>query len=141
MSTKNWLYGLVLILTVAACSPGNTSEVESSAAQTQLSELEVQVPTASRTERTEPAVEVPTATRTKPPEVEDAEPSMTVQPTITDVPEAVSHLCDDPFSGENVQFPTQYWNTNFCLHSVPFGEIFSGGPPPDGIPPHRQSKI
>jgi hypothetical protein len=27
------------------------------------------------------------------------------------------------------------WETNFCLHSVPYDEIFPGGPPRDGIPP------
>ncbi len=27
------------------------------------------------------------------------------------------------------------WKTNFAKHSVPYAEIISGGPPPDGIPP------
>jgi hypothetical protein len=44
--------------------------------------------------------------------------------------------CDNPFSGENVQFNVEYWEkTDFCNHSVPYSEIISGGPPPDGIPP------
>ena len=30
---------------------------------------------------------------------------------------------------------TYGWETNFDLHSVPYGEIVSGGPPRDGIPP------
>jgi hypothetical protein len=43
--------------------------------------------------------------------------------------------CDDPFAGETVQFTTRGWTTDFCKHSVPYGEFKSGGPPRDGIPP------
>ena len=44
--------------------------------------------------------------------------------------------CDDPFEGEQVRFNVNFWDeTNFCIHSVDYGEILSGGPPPDGIPP------
>ena len=63
--------------------------------------------------------------------------------------------CDDPFGGASVRFNPDAWNaetlvrfvgpeivdaesgvsTNFCKHSVDYGEILSGGPPPDGIPP------
>lgn len=35
---------------------------------------------------------------------------------------------------ENVQFTTQGWKTNFRKHIIPLREIFSGGPPKDGIP-------
>ncbi len=44
--------------------------------------------------------------------------------------------CEDPFEGETVRFNVSFWNeTNFCMHSVPYDEFLSGGPPPDGIPP------
>ena len=44
--------------------------------------------------------------------------------------------CKDPFAeGPIPSFRTDGWDTNFCLHSVPYDEIFSGGPPRDGIPP------
>jgi hypothetical protein len=44
--------------------------------------------------------------------------------------------CEDPFAdGPKPSFQTDGWKTNFCLHSVPYDEIFSGGPPRDGIPP------
>jgi hypothetical protein len=44
--------------------------------------------------------------------------------------------CKDPFAdGPTPSFRTDGWKTNFCLHSVPYDEIFSGGPPRDGIPP------
>jgi hypothetical protein len=64
--------------------------------------------------------------------------------------------CTDPFAGvENLRFAADIWTaerlagfvgpelvdpdsnlaTNFCLHSVDYAEIISGGPPPDGIPP------
>ena len=34
----------------------------------------------------------------------------------------------------NVPFSTRGWKTDFSKHSVPLGEIMSGGPPKDGIP-------
>lgn len=44
--------------------------------------------------------------------------------------------CEDPFDGNTPSFTTSYWEkTNFCKHSVDYSSIFSGGPPPDGIPP------
>ncbi len=50
-------------------------------------------------------------------------------------PSAAASACQDPFEGSSPQFPTRYWEkTNFCKHSVDYDEIFSGGPPPDGIP-------
>lgn len=44
--------------------------------------------------------------------------------------------CEDPFNGERVSFSTRFWEgrTNFCMHSVPYSQFQSGGPPPDGIP-------
>ncbi len=46
-----------------------------------------------------------------------------------------AELCEDPFEGTIPAFRTDEWNTNFCLHNVPYNEISSGGPPRDGIPP------
>ncbi|PJF30941.1 MAG: hypothetical protein CUN51_05505 [Candidatus Thermofonsia Clade 1 bacterium] len=45
--------------------------------------------------------------------------------------------CGDPFKDVGrLRFSTAYWQkTDFCKHSVPYDEIFSGGPPPNGIPP------
>ncbi len=45
--------------------------------------------------------------------------------------------CGDPFKDAGrLRFSTAFWQkTDFCKHSVPYSEIFSGGPPPDGIPP------
>ena len=34
----------------------------------------------------------------------------------------------------SARLSTRGWKTDFSLHSVPFDEIFSGGPPRDGIP-------
>ncbi len=36
--------------------------------------------------------------------------------------------------GERVPFNTSEWKTDFAKHSVPLGDIISGGPPKDGIP-------
>ncbi len=63
--------------------------------------------------------------------------------------------CTDPFEGQSVQFTASVWtarqmasyaganivdpdsglSTDFCQHSIDYGDIISGGPPPDGIPP------
>jgi hypothetical protein len=39
------------------------------------------------------------------------------------------------FVGPALVDPASGLETNFCLHSVDYSEILSGGPPPDGIPP------
>ena len=46
-------------------------------------------------------------------------------------------LPDPNFEEElrGARFRTFGWKTDFSLHSVPFSEILSGGPPRDGIPP------
>lgn len=44
-------------------------------------------------------------------------------------------LCDDPFGSTTPAFRPEGWETNFCVHNVSYDEIFSGGPPRDGIPP------
>ena len=72
----------------------------------------------------------------------EAPPASTVPepasaPAATPPPETdASKDCDDPFDGDTVYFGTRFWpTTNFCIHSVEYSDIFSGGPPPDGIPP------
>jgi len=43
--------------------------------------------------------------------------------------------CEEPFGAGGPLFPTSYWQkTNFCIHSIDYNELLSGGPPPDGIP-------
>lgn len=42
---------------------------------------------------------------------------------------------ENPFEGIRLQFNPDFWpETDFSKHSVEYTEIFSGGPPPDGIP-------
>ncbi len=44
--------------------------------------------------------------------------------------------CPNPFEGTNPLYNLAFWTqTDFCKHSIPYNEIVSGGPPPDGIPP------
>jgi hypothetical protein len=45
--------------------------------------------------------------------------------------------CQNPFKDAGtLRFSPELWTlTDFCKHSVPYAEIRSGGPPPDGIPP------
>lgn len=59
-------------------------------------------------------------------------------PTAAPLPVATEHedaACEDPFGNTTPAFRTDGWDTNFCLHSVSYDDIFSGGPPRDGIPP------
>ncbi len=54
---------------------------------------------------------------------------------LTATPEHEEEVCEDPFGDTIPAFRTDGWDTNFCLHSVSYDELFSGGPPRDGIPP------
>ncbi len=111
MTKSRWIIGLLSIaLLVAACSAPQT---------------EVQSAKAAEAAEDENIVDA------------QADPA----PIPPDAPQAVSapqseHECDDPFNGESPSFSVSYWElTDFCKHSVEYSEIFSGGPPPDGIPP------
>lgn len=78
-------------------------------------------------------------------------PTMPASPQVTATPpsEPVSGLeaqPDDPrcqfqVAQQGVRFNVGGWKTNFCLHSVDYAEILSGGPPPDGIPPLDNPKF
>ncbi|HEY47389.1 MAG TPA: DUF3179 domain-containing protein [Anaerolineae bacterium] len=59
-----------------------------------------------------------------------------IDPSQTAVDQQEELLVDkDPFAGIRLRFNTAYWpDTDFTIHSVDYGEIISGGPPPDGIP-------
>jgi len=47
-----------------------------------------------------------------------------------------NNTCEDPFEGgPTPAFRTDGWETNFCLHSISYDDISSGGPARDGIPP------
>ena len=59
-----------------------------------------------------------------------SEPIVTSEPGVTVAP-------DPNFREELSQagISTRGWTTDFSLHSVPYSDIISGGPPRDGIPP------
>ena len=86
----------------------------------------------SPTEMARPTKLAPSPTATSP-------PAPTSQPqALTSTPTSVSRTardCSDPFEGELVNFAIVFWqSTNFCKHTIEYSEVFSGGPPPDGIP-------
>ena len=63
-----------------------------------------------------------------------------------DVQEPISDtvIVPDPDFQEKLRranISTRGWETDFSLHSVPFDEILSGGPPRDGIPPIDDPKF
>ena len=55
-------------------------------------------------------------------------------PKLVDPTPAIRPLPETP-NDEPPVFLTFGWETDFSKHSVPYSEIFSGGPPRDGIPP------
>jgi hypothetical protein len=138
MSGKYWLIGLLLSLFVVACSPANSFVVEPTDNAVEVSKPEVRAPeTEAPTKESLAENEVQTDKAA----IENLEAAVEMQRAEISLPEAAGDECSDPFAGESARFPTQYWNTNFCLHSVPYAEIFSGGPPPDGIPPIDSPKF
>ena len=66
------------------------------------------------------------------PAVAEAEPAAPAAPTpaAEDQPEIAQSPEDTPPPGAEAQF-----STDFSVHSIPYTEILSGGPPKDGIPP------
>ncbi len=89
-------------------------------------------------------------------EAEAVEAEAVEEETMAEVSVHTEANCDDPFADAgSLRFSPQVWTaesisrfvgphlvdpesgleTNFCLHSVDYSEILSGGPPPDGIPP------
>lgn len=104
---------------------------------------------------------LPESTPTYDPPTAGAASDVTADETPSEVsPAATSNYdaasCDDPFAGvSNLRFSPELWTaagiaryvsdelvdpdsglaTNFCLTRVDYGDILSGGPPPDGIPP------
>ena len=64
-----------------------------------------------------------------------ATPEPPSEPAAAPISTEVVDLCTDPFDGLTIAFPIRFWrSTDFCIHSVDYSEIFSGGQPPDGIP-------
>lgn len=53
------------------------------------------------------------------------------------------HCADENGMSDNdvPGFSTTGWKTDFSIHSVPYNEIISGGPPRDGIPPIDDPKF
>ena len=82
------------------------------------------------------------------------EPTTSPSTTTTPIPTPMSEtdvtsspderVAPDPnFKRElrEARFSTSGWETDFSRHSVPYSEIISGGPPPDGIPPIDDPKF
>ena len=69
-------------------------------------------------------------------------PTPTSETDVTSSPD--ERVAPDPnFKRElrEARFSTSGWETDFSRHSVPYSEIISGGPPPDGIPPIDDPKF
>lgn len=105
MSNPRWLIGLAFIAVIVTAYSATVAAAEP-------------ISGAANSQIAEPAQPVEAA-------------SNPVQASLRD-----QHECEDPFNGEQPKFGLGYWEkTNFCIHSIDYDDIFSGGPPPDGIPP------
>ncbi len=121
MFNPRWLIGLLFVALLAAACSGPQPDVQAPLAQ-EAGEAEPGVVEDAPQATVTATLEEPTQTPT--------EASQAV--AATDSP----YECGDPFEGASISFDLRYWDqTDFCQHSVNYSEIFSGGPPPDGIPP------
>ncbi|MCH8224721.1 MAG: DUF3179 domain-containing protein [Chloroflexi bacterium] len=96
-------------------------------------------PTAIPNTESPTATQSPVAEGTTPPTGSTRATESTTAPRIGD-PKSnapmVKVVPDPDFLEElrRARFSTSGWSTDFSLHTVPFNEILSGGPPRDGIP-------
>jgi hypothetical protein len=112
MSVSRWLIPVVLLTLFTAACAGADMTVDPAI------------------EQAETATEEPAAIESEPTETQESATPTETAPTENEAD------CEDPFEGQSPGFTVSYWEeTNFCKHSVPYSEITSGGPPPDGIPP------
>ncbi len=137
-----WILGLLAIATifiVAACTRGVTPT--STPTPTAIS-----TPTSTATPTAVPKPTPTTSSPGAPPPATEGTPTPTQEtaptPTSTAAPAAVIEP-DPDFENElrSARISTRGWETDFSLHSVPYSEIFGGGPPRDGIPPLDDPKF
>ena len=86
----------------------------------------------------------PATTAQEPPATSTSTPTPTPSPGPTEVPPPDSVVEPDPDYQEELskaRLSTFGWTTDFSRHTVPYGEIISGGPPRDGIPPLDNPKF
>ena len=105
-----------------ACGPAASSAISTPSAPT----------VAETTAQGETAADVPASVETTVGPSKAAETPGSVEPTRTPRP-TVSRDSANQLAVKRYQ--NEGWDTDFSQHSVPFSEIFSGGPPRDGIPP------
>ena len=108
---------LVLLMAGAACASGTD------ASGTDVSGNDVS-PSSAEPAAAAPAPETSEVALSQPGGA-GSEPDSTVEPQETDLEELL----------RNVSFSIRGWETDFSKRSVDLLEIFSGGPPRDGIPP------
>ena len=86
----------------------------------------------------------PATTAQEPSATSTSTPTPTPSPGPTEVPPPDSVVEPDPDYQEELskaRLSTFGWTTDFSRHTVPYGEIISGGPPRDGIPPLDNPKF
>lgn len=155
------LFFLVFLLAAAQCSGAvSDTTANTDSGQADQTTVEETVPAEENTAEEEPIAETAAETveenneETAETEIIEAEPEAD-EAAVADVSEQAAD-CGNPFAGvESIRFAHEIWNseqiaryvgpeivdpesgleTNFCLHSVDYANIISGGPPPDGIPP------
>ena len=119
---NSWLvFGFGALLLLAACGGvapqiGDSEQV-----------VESPVPSLVATPKPTNTAVAPTAEPAETATVEEPTP----EPTDSEMEDGVAMADDRP---DWLKRATADWNTNWSKHSVPYGEILTGGPPRDGIP-------
>ena len=127
--------GALVMVVAAACGGGSVGQGGSPSATPTEGAIPSPTPegTATPTPGTTP-VPTPEATPTPTPETTPTPwPRVSIPPSPAAPPPVSEGQLREQL--RSARLSTFGWRTNFGIHSVPFEEIQSGGPPKDGIPP------
>ncbi|MDP6514688.1 MAG: DUF3179 domain-containing protein, partial [SAR202 cluster bacterium] len=150
LKKKFALTGAAALTFVAlACQAGETGEATTSSATSPAPAVAAAAPTSVPPTPVPPTPIPPTPIPiselvTTPTRIAEVKPIL--EPTAPSIASPTPELANTPVPTPNAstapQRLTYGWDqTDFTKHSVPFSEIFSGGPPRDGIPPIDSPKF
>ena len=129
------ILAMVVAVAAVACTGGSSAPppAEPTSPAAAAAPQATPVPTPEPT--LEPVADVIAAPTSEPAAEPTPEPTIETVPTSTPSPVALD-LGDTP-----AYFSTYGWKTDFSIHSVPYDEFRSGGPPRDGIRPIDEPKF
>jgi hypothetical protein len=148
MRNKKLFWVLITIaLITTACSGVSPAAVPAEAQETKAQASVSEEPANTSVQLADSSTEAETSTETETNAnaivVEDAAAEETKEEGTT-TEESTSRVAKNgkPLLDDQPRSPFEsYWATDFSLHTVPYSEIISGGPPRDGIPPIDNPKF